>query len=956
MSLSRNRACSADVFIFLAALQLVAVEVPKEQVAVHVENASLSLTIGADARVREYSDKVSGVNYCAPHAGVAFVAVKKAGKGHQATRAVLADNQLLLDFGEAEVTVALRITDAKHSIGVEVLSVRGDGVEECCFARVPLTLKGAADEPFAACALALNLQTKVDRLPRPASLLEARCFPRFGFAGAKVALVGCPTSALRRTLQEAVKAAPDLPQSPIGGPWALDAEINRGSYLFAPISEKSADDWIRLAKSLGINQIDFDGMSRYGDAEPLPSLFPSGRAGLKAVVAKVHAAGLKAGLHSYSFFINKSCPWVSPVPDPRLGKDATFTLAQALDAAGQTVAVAEPNTNLSAVTGFFVRNSATLQVDDELIVYSEVSKAAPYVFTKCRRGACGTRAAPHAPGAKVHHLKECFGHFTPDPDSTLLADVAARQAQVVNACGFDMMYLDALDGEDILGGRENGWHYGSKFVYELWRRFDHPVLLEMSTMHHHLWAVRSRMGAWDHPTRSHKRFIDLHCAANAADGRMFLPMHLGWWAIKTWSGPQGEPTFTDDIEYLCGKAIGNDVGFSLMGVNPDNYAANPTLQRLGAITRSYEALRDAGVVPEPVKTRLREPGAEFTLDQPGGGAWRLRPARYDRHLVTGLAEGSAEWTVTNAFEKQPLRVRLEALMSAEPYESTNAVSVAGFAEPTEFVARKQANGVTASLAPAAEPVKTGGASGWLTATNARAERRATWAGFGKTFAPPLNLGGDRALGVWVHGDGQGEILNVQLKCPNHVVAGLGEHYITVDFKGWRYFELVESEGERHADYVWPYGGLYDIYRERVDYKQIEQLTVWVNNLPANGGVKCAFSAVRALPLVKAKIRNPRVTVGERTLAIPAELESGSYLEILSAGDCRVFGPDGKLLNELKISGVLPELAAGANRLTFTCEADAGVNPRVRVTTITTGAPILTCPPPVAWHSRERTKE
>ena len=61
------------------------------------------------------------------------------------------------------------------------------------------------------------------------------------------------------------------------------------------------------------------------------------------------------------------------------------------------------------------------------------------------------------------------------------------------------------------------------------------------------------MGAWDHPSRSHKRFIDIHCQANAALRRQFLPGHLGWWAVKTWTGPQGEPTFADDIEYLCGK-------------------------------------------------------------------------------------------------------------------------------------------------------------------------------------------------------------------------------------------------------------------------------------------------------------------------------------------------------------------------------------------------------------------
>ena len=839
---------------------------------------------------------------------------------------------------------ALKIVGAKHSVTVEVLSVTGDGVEEFVFADVPLTLKGAEAEPFAACALALNLQTNVRELPRASSRLEAICYPRFGFAGAKVALIGCPQKELRRVLQEVVTAAPELPHSPIGGPWALDAEINQGSYLFnfGDMSEDKAEDWIKLARSLGLNQIDFHGGSsfRFGDCEPNPKTYPQGRASLKAVVDKLHAAGLKAGLHTYAFFMDKKCPWVTPVPDKRLAKDATFTLAESLDAStnAATVSVTEPTTNMSATTGFFVRNSATLHVDDELIVYSGASQSAPYGFTNCQRGAWGTRVAPHAKGAKVHHLKECFGLFVPDGDTTMLADVAAATARTFNECGFDMMYLDALDGEDILGGGENAWHYGSKFVFELWKRLDHPALMEMSTFHHHLWYVRSRMGAWDHPTRSHKRFIDIHNAANADGYRMFLPMHLGWWAVKTWTGPQGEPTFADDFEYLCSKAIGNNVGFSLMGVNPANFAKNPALQRLGGITRQYEELRHAKYFSEAVKARLRVPGDEFTLDQSPDGKWQFRPAQYTKHKVESLDDWTARWTVTNTFAAQPLRVRLEVLMSAEPYDSTNAVTVAEFKDAKEFSDRTLASGVSATLEPATNLVKVGAWSGLLTATNTRPARTATWASFGKTFTPPLNLGGERALGVWVYGDGRGEVLNLQLRCPAHLVAGTGEHFVVVDFTGWRHFELIEPVAERHANYAWPYGDPYNIYRETVDYKQIEKFSIWINNLPASGTATCSVSPVRATPLVKAKIKNPRLTVGDRSLLLPVEMESGSYLEFNSPDDCKVFGPDGGFLQDVKIAGEIPALAAGDNRLRFGCDSAPGVNPRVRITTSTFGAP------------------
>jgi len=351
------------------------VGVEKPQEAFCAESDSVRWTIGTDARTLGFVDKRSGINYAALQKSLPVASLKSVGRTLPSNRATAENGHLRLGFVDSDATVDLNLTGTGDGLSVEVLSVRGENVEACTFVQVPLTLKGTEGEPFAACALALNLQTQVRRLPQATDFLEASCYRRFGFTGAKVALIGCPSAKLRGALQEAVNAAPELPHSPIGGPSALDADINRGSYLFAPVSEKTVDDWIRLAQNLGFTQIDFDGMSRYGDAEPYPALYPNGRAGLKAAVAKVHAAGLKAGLHSYSFFIDKRCPWVTPVPDKRLGSDAVFTLAQTLDEKNETVVVSEPVTNLSAVTGFFVRNSATLRVDDELIVYAATAKA-----------------------------------------------------------------------------------------------------------------------------------------------------------------------------------------------------------------------------------------------------------------------------------------------------------------------------------------------------------------------------------------------------------------------------------------------------------------------------------------------------------------------------------------------------------------------------------------------------
>ena len=930
--------------------------------SISIENEYTRYIIGSDGTNLHFIDKRTDTDYCVREPKSSFARVTKAGQEFNASEASydiriggrvreggvghsdtdcphLPPNpppeygRITVRFGESGVSAAIGVATKERYFVFEVLSVTCESVDELAFVELPLTLDETSEDAFAGCALALNLQTNVPELPRANSRLRAMCYPRFGFIGAKVALIGCPQSKLRQVMQEVVSVAKDLPHSSIGGPWALDAPINQGSYLFnfGDLSEDKVDDWIELAQSLGINQIDFHGGNsfRFGDCRPNPETYPRGLVSLRAVTDKLHEAGIMAGLHTYAFFIDKSCPWVTPVPDSRLAKDATFTLAEPLTAEADQMYVVESTKNMSTITGFFVRNSVTIQIDDELIIYSGISKEPPYAFTGCQRGAHGTRTTPHAKGARVHHLKECFGLFVPDGDSTLFSEVAGRTAEAFNEGGFDMMYLDALDGEDIVGGAENGWHYGSKYVFELWKRLKKPAVMEMSTFHHHLWYVRSRLGAWDHPTRSHKKFIDIHCAANEDCRRMFLPAHLGWWAFKTWSGQQGEPTFADDIEYLCGKCLGTDTGLSIMGINPDNISDIPVLPRFAAIMKRYENLRHANYFPESVKAKLRVPGDEFTLIQNPDGEWKLRPIQYAKHKVEGINSWSNIWQTHNKFGRQPLQLRIEALISTDPYDSPENVTLVDFSNAEDFPDRTAASGITADLQPSSVKMKVGQIkgtriceaktrSGCYTASNTLDNRQSTWAKMGKVFSPPLNLSQQQGMGVWVYGDGQEEILNFQVRSPEHLAGGIGEHYVIVDFTGWRYFELIEPEGERYANYSWPYGNIYSIYRESVNYSQVETLSLWYNNLPPNKTVTCYLSPIRALPLVKVKLRQPAVTVGDKTITFPVEIESGCYLEFHSVSDCKLYGPQGELISEVEPQGDTPIIKAGENQVKFTC--------------------------------------
>ena len=877
-----------------------------------------------------------------------FCSVRMGEAVHTVTKAVKESENLHVFFGESGVEAILGVEAKPQYFVVSVISISDvDAVDEMTVLDVPLVLAGTLDEAFAAAALALNLQTNVVAIPGPAKELKASAYKRFGIPGASVAVVASPMPLFREIMKEVVASAEGLPRhrdasvAPIGGPWALDTPGNRGSYLFdfGTLTEKTVDKWIELLGQLGFTQVDFHtGTSlRFGDCMPNPKLFPNGRASVKAVIDKLHAAGIAAGLHTYAFFIAKDTPYVTPVPDPRLGKDATFTLAAAIDETATVVPVEESTADVSLATGFFARNSVTLQIDDELIIFSGVTKEQPFAFTECQRGAHGTTVTAHEAGAPVHKLKECFGLFTPDADSTLLAEIAANTADTFNECGFDMIYLDALDGEDILAGYQNAWHYGSKFVFEIANRLNRPALFEMSTFHHHLWYVRARMGAWDHPARSHKRFIDLHCEANRSGAGMFLPMNLGWWAAKTWqdgvASVWSEPTYPDDIEYLLCKALGNDMCLSLMGVNPDNIGNVPLYQRLLPMFQTYENLRHSGSVPESIKAQLREPGKEFTLE--ADGAFRL--VEYHKHKVDS---GEDSWTVANSFEQQPVRLRIEALMSAAPYDSEEAVVIEDFSDVDGFDLRKTAENVSATLEQDTDNIKVGDQSGKVSASNAGEVRTGAWARIGRTQEPALNIDGKPALGLWVHGDNSGALLNLQQLSARHTTAGgVGDHYITLDFSGWRYFTLVEFESENVMSLGWPYGDSYSVYREHVDYKAIESFSLWLNNVPPGGSATCLLSPIKALPLVEAPVSNPVLTINGATIKFPVEIPVGTSLEFRGMDACYLYGKKGELLAEVKPEGGVPMINAGENTVTFSSNAE-GEASRARVTLFMIGETLI----------------
>lgn len=924
------------------------------------ETDTFEYRISSEAASVSFVDKASGRDYCDADSKMPF-ATWIDETAWDATSARREGDVLILQFGGADREAHIKVTPAENRLEFELVSLHGSTAmpREFHFARIPVTFAANAEAPFAVSPLALNLETYVAEIPGYAATISgAKCFAELGMEGAALAVIGCPAANLRDALKDTIDRADGIVKSTNGGPWAQDSEINQQSYFLdvsGKVNEESVGDWITMLQSLGIRQLDLHAgrAFRFGDYMPNPEVYPNGYDSLKATVDQLHDAGIAVGLHTYAMFIAKDTPWVTPVPDPGLAKNAVFTLAQAITEADTGVPVLESTGKMSPLTGFHHRNSATIQIDDELIVFSNVSKEPPYAFTECARGAYGTVATAHEQNAKVHNLKECFGLFAPDPDSELFDKVIEATAKTYNYCGFDMMYMDALDGSDVLdlkGGGQFAWYYGAKFTWELVKRLNNAPLMEMSTFSHHLWTVRSRMGAWDACQRAPQTFADIHVMSNREWERHFLPTNLGWWGIFDYAGVQPKRSLTDDVEYICGKALGTNSSLSLLlGFSPQTFQDSTNQQRMGDIIRRYEDLRLGGVVPAAIRDQLAQPGKAFTLDGSRESGWAFRPVEFLRHDLR-MDNGADSWTLQNNFAEQSPKIRIEALLSLEQPDASGAFVVEDFSNRAAYGEISAQEGVAADFAIISEDLKEGPFGAAITAKNDNVDPKRAWVSIERVFETPVNLK-DKGLGLWVHGDGHGALLNIQIRSPRHVTFALTEHYVKLDFTGWRHIELIESADYEIEEFEWPYSRprsdwekdlgaamsfAYPMYHAHLDYAQVGEVRIALNNLPRGKTIEVKLEPIHALPHTKAAFQNPTLILAGQDITFPVTLSSGNMLEFDPPRSYAVYDEHGEVLTRGEIGNDAVKLPTGASEVAFTCTPVPTANPHARVTITTNG--------------------
>ena len=765
--------------------------------------------------------------------------------------------------------------------------------------------------------------------------------------------------------------------STVCGPSAMDAPINHESYMFAYLGESDVQDWIVLAKKQGIGILLIAGWAvTYGHNQLSPDKFPNGLDGMRSVVNQIHDAGLQVGLQCYTVAIAPADAYVnnsSHIPDSRLGKDATlFKLTSDLDCSVTTIQATWDGANPPPVST--LRGGNVIQIDNELITYGSVSlNGSTYTFSDCSRHQYGTLAPSyHYANTIFSHLPLVSGYFSPDPDSSLLDDIADSLAAIIN-CGidaahsFDMVYLDATEVGASL-------YAINKQQASVFAKINHPIHTEMALNTPYAWTFCSVAGTFDFPHYGDGTYVDWRCSHldNSPDSDLatLLPSQLGWWGFpgsnsgSSSDGYNGWDSLSpEEMEYFCAKMIAYGVDGSFV---PSTPLDNPTSGRQNDFVNMIAMWQSiASTIDSATKLRLQAAGNAFHLATVADGDVQLSQMAYDENTVDSHTAGSSNVTVTNPYSMQDPTIRIEALYGVGDFTSgtQTIMGVSGADIPSSI--DTASSSITATMnwqnCPTGGPNQT--QSMYFSATNNGPDSYGTWAKATKSLS--LDMGTNGAIGVWVYGDGRGEMLNFELLDTSYTHS---DHYVTVDFDGWKYFEfpLRERDIAACAEYgsKWPYAFDGTTYSNLLDTHNIMGLYVYYNDLPADGAASsCYISVVKSLPVSPLTIHNPSVQIGSQTItfgttAVPVDLQSGQYIEFKSATDCRLYDQNGVLLGYVAASGDLGQLANGDNSVVFSSStsyyrANITIASSTAVGTFHAAPVIVTTPTDQAVDSLER---
>ncbi|HUT92037.1 MAG TPA: hypothetical protein VMY37_21260, partial [Thermoguttaceae bacterium] len=772
-----------------------------------LETEYLVYAIGKDGINRAFQDRRSGRSYLDASDPGHFMSVQKDGKWIGSTAIELADGFLLVTFGDSGVGAKVEVRPFPSYLTLELTGVSDHSVTSFQLARLPLTLTGhvsssltsCRNDEYAAAVIPLNIETHSSPTRGKRAVLTGHADAAVRLEGAKIAVLGCPTDKLLDTI-ERVEIENGLPHPTLGGVWARRSPEQMKSYLFVDLSEATADAMIEYALAGGFGYIViYDGVwnATHGSYPVNRKYFPRGEAGLKGTSDKIHAAGLKFGMHNLDMVVTKSDPLVHPVPATGflMYPDRRRILAADVGPADTFLPTTASPAGLLAKGDKSRFHGRDLRIGDEIIVYDDLQTTEPFGFQGCTRGARGTAAAAHKSDEPIDNFSEFIGHYRPDVKSDLYDRIARAEAGALDRFEFDYIYPDGI-GENLGHWPEGpSWYISNLLVSKLFNYTKREVMFGHGPVSNYSWHVFSRGNTTDFVHTGIIEHFDRVSLAGAAGRTNDLqPFEFGWFGYFTHSSA-GDATRPREMEYAWCKALAYGAAMSLE-TNKAVLDANGRTGEIFATIKNWETLKLGGYFPETIKEQLREPGREFALEQAADGAWQVRPVTYGpEHYVAGLDGEHDIWTFENTHPDQPLRASIR--MKPQLAEYAEASNVALLAPgPLNLCTTgagplgraRQASGVDFDLEPSPAESPAGGTSFEVRAVN-QGTSAAGWGCAEVILDKAKDLTRHRALGTWVEGDGSGAYLHFVLEDSGRW--SVRDYYVRLDFTGWRYVKMPE---------------------------------------------------------------------------------------------------------------------------------------------------------------------
>ncbi|NOZ21856.1 MAG: hypothetical protein GXP25_12310 [Planctomycetes bacterium] len=856
------------------------------------------------------------------------------GKKSYAPTAVRLDkpsHRLEFAYGDTGISATVEVESKPTHLRLTLLDVRGAEPDSVTILRLPVKINGTVgtvvgvirDSETAVGVQGLSLNIRAGAAPgKWGGYLHAGVRAnQGGIQGASIALFACPARKALKRIGE-IELAEGLPHPILDGQWNKLSPSAHRPYLVIRYGVQNMDKVLALAKRGGFRYIYHPNpFKTWGHFVLDPKQFPEGDRSLRECADKAAKEGIGLGFHTLSGFITTNDAYVTPVPDPRLGRIGSATLAGDIDAAATEIPVSD-------ATPFRKRQTLSAVImGRELATYEGITEASPPRLTGVRRGAFGTTASAHAKGDDIGKLADhSYKTFFPGIANGMMDEMADRLIDLVNKCDIQMMSFDGLEG---LASYEGGGEYSrNRFVERCHRGWNHHVISGASNLLHYTWHWHTRMN-WGELTQSAKMDIDSYRAKNCDFYRAnFLPAGMGWWRIGTTSF-DWEATRLEDVEYLLAKAAGNNATHALStdeGIVGRHGLAGHILD----LVKTWDDARFGGAFTEAQLARLREKGKDFRLRRVKDEKWELIPIDYGPFYwycakgdgLTLASEGAPRpaqpFSVENPFDAQPLRFEVRCLPA---YDYHHAENIDLTPEPEKLVREAGLH----KEAPTIQVERDGeihGQPALRLTTSYKGDKKPSFVTrLCCTLPKPIDLTKNRGLGLWVEGDGKGETLFVELYDGRMV----RQYYVPMDFAGERYIELPLGEVslKRFYDYEWNNWTGFSSWwwtLKGFRYQHVTMVTLGYNAIPPKTRVSCRVAGIKALRERPAKIRTIRFTVGEGQIEFHPDLEPFQYLICNGSGPAQVCDSNFHVLRAVEPSGGL-RLPAGAAKIAMSCESD-----------------------------------